>query len=489
MRYCGISENFHNSAVTFIEETGDISFAAESERYTKHKNDPLISFELLKKIKSTDVVSFYEDVNLRKKWIDHWNNLGIKITNDENVIHVINTQNQSLYNINHTYSHHTSHGASSYYTRPWTSSDDTVILTIDGYGENDSVTIMDHKFNLLYKEVFPKSIGEMYALATSSLGLRSLEEEYIVMGMAAYGNPVFLDLIQKKIKEFQENDDFSIWEKIRKDLFSLFETLVEKNRNDFAASIQAWAEQEVLKLAKKARKHGSKLCYSGGVAQNILANSKIKELFDDIWIMTNPADGGSSLGCAARTWAIQTGNDRLNWKNPYLGFEMGEINAKEVVDHLLEYNYCGIASGRAEFGPRALGNRSLIADPRRDVKDTVNKIKRRQKFRPFAPAILEEYAEEYFEGPMNEYMQYCCKAKHDYQSVTHVDGTARVQIVRKDCESVLRDILEYFYEKTKVPMLLNTSLNIRGKPIVNNKYDCFLFEKLNKTKVFYNDIN
>ena len=136
---------------------------------------------------------------------------------------------------------------------------------------------------------------------------------------------------------------------------------------------------------------------------------------------------------------------------------------------------CGVANGRAEYGPRALGNRSLLGDPRYDIKDTVNEIKRRQKFRPFAPAILEEYADEYFEGPMNEYMQFVAKAKHDYSSVTHVDGTARVQVVKKDCESVIRQILEEWYDQTGCPMLLNTSLNIKGQPMVNTWEDAEKF--------------
>ena len=131
----------------------------------------------------------------------------------------------------------------------------------------------------------------------------------------------------------------------------------------------------------------------------------------------------------------------------------------------------GVANGKAEFGPRALGNRSLLGDPRYDIKDTVNAIKKREKFRPFAPAILEEFADEYFEGPMNRYMQFVANAKHDYKSVTHVDGTARVQVVEKDCKSIIRPILEEFYEKTGVPMLLNTSLNIKGKPMVNTEKD------------------
>ena len=480
MRYCGITENFHNAAIAFIEEDGDISYAEESERYSKNKNDALLNYQQIKKIKDDDNITFYEDLDLRLKQIEYFNLPEYILHNIKSVKH------HSRYKVDSYHNHHISHAAASYYTRPWNSSSDTVLMTIDGFGEWESSTIMDHKFNVLYKEEFPKSIGEIYAIVTDTLNLKPLEEEYILMGMAAYGQPIFLDSITSHVKEYQNLDNYK---ENKLKLLNKFNELKMQNEFDFAASIQAWAEIEILKIAKIARRYGSKLCYSGGVAQNILANTKIKSIFDDVWIVSNPSDGGSALGCAARTYALKTGNDRINWKDPYLGFDMGEINAKEVVDYLLEYSYCGIASGRAEFGPRALGNRSLIADPRRDVKDTVNQVKRRQTFRPFAPAILEEYANAYFEGPMNEYMQFSSIAKHDYKSVTHVDGTARVQLVRKNCSSVLRNILEEFYEKTGVPMLLNTSLNIRGKPIINNKYDCFLFEKLNKTKVFYNDIS
>jgi carbamoyltransferase len=181
----------------------------------------------------------------------------------------------------------------------------------------------------------------------------------------------------------------------------------------------------------------------------------------------------------------ETGLDRIYWKESYLGYDIKrEINPREVVDHLLTHTYCGIANGRAEFGPRALGNRSLIADVRYDIKHTVNEIKRRQQYRPFAPAILEEFADQYFEGPMNEYMQYTAKALHDYKSVTHVDGSARVQVVKKNCKSIIRPILEEYYERTGVPMLLNTSLNIRGMPMVNDEKDAAAWEKEYKVKVF-----
>jgi carbamoyltransferase len=216
----------------------------------------------------------------------------------------------------------------------------------------------------------------------------------------------------------------------------------------------------------------------GGCALNCVANSKIKD--KNIWIMPSPGDAGSALGAAALVY-----KKKLEWKHPYLGHNIDRaISAKDVVRELLKTKVCGVANGRAEYGPRALGNRSLLGDPRYDIKDTVNDIKRRQKFRPFAPAILEEYADEYFEGPMNEYMQFVAKAKHDYSSVTHVDGTARVQIVKKDCESVIRQILEEWYDQTGCPMLLNTSLNVQGMAMVNTKKDAERFEWVYNVKVF-----
>ena len=199
----------------------------------------------------------------------------------------------------------------------------------------------------------------------------------------------------------------------------------------------------------------------GGCALNCLANSKIKG--KNIWSMPSPGDAGSSLGAAALVR-----KKKLLWKTPYIGYPiLHGMYVNSVVDQLEKNRIVGVANGKAEFGPRALGNRSLLADPRWDIKDTVNDIKRRQRFRPFAPAILDEYADEYFEGPMNEYMQFVAKAKHDYKSVTHVDGTARVQIVKQNCGSLLRQILEEWYDRTGCPMLLNTSLNIKGEPIVN----------------------
>lgn len=485
MRYCGISENFHDASIAFIEEDGTISFAAESERYSKRKNDPVLHKYLYDMIQPEDHVSFYEDHDLRKKYAKDIINMmpGENNANDRYQVYLDRFDNNNIpYKIDTNYLHHECHGAAAFYTRPWTSTEDTVILTIDGYGEYQSATIMNSKFELLHEMVYPNSVGLFYALVTRMLDLKPLEEEYIVMGMSAFGEAVYLDNIKKA---FEEANSLHPNHNYRHVIFDHLAPLAKISKENLAASIQAWAEIEILKLATIARKYGSKLCYSGGVAQNILANSKIRALFDDMWIAVNPGDGGSALGAAARSWSRDTGKTNIKWIDPYLGFDMNvNLNPRKIAKYLVDRKFCGVMSGRAEFGPRALGNRSLLANPIYDIKDTVNKVKRRQQFRPFAPAILEEYAEEYFDGPVNPYMQYTAVAKHDYKSVTHVDGTARVQIVPTNSNSILRKVLEEFYELTKVPMLLNTSLNVRGKPICNDKYDGKLFEVTNNVRVF-----
>ena len=280
------------------------------------------------------------------------------------------------------------------------------------------------------------------------------------------------------IQKSQREKDRVQWrEKFKKKILAVEDKVA-------ARAVQDFADYDIMGIMREASKYGNKLCYSGGCAQNVVINSRLFELFDEVHIAVSPTDAGSGLGTAARSWAKATGKDKLIW-SPYAGYDIKrDIDPSSIVDHLLEHRYCGIASGRAEFGPRALGNRSLIADVRYDVQDTVNTIKRRQKYRPFAPAILEEYAEEYFDGPMNEHMQFTSWAKHDYAPVTHVDGSARVQIVRKDCESIFRKVIEEYHDRTGVPMLLNTSLNIRGRPMVNDEHDAELWQQKYDVKVF-----
>jgi len=501
-RYIGFSEFYHDAGIAVIEQDGTVSYATHAERWSKNKNDAHIPEALWDHIgyQDDEVVTFYEDHNIK-----YGLRGGIAVQGDKAKVYPRHGHNKRLWekvpahemlHYDKLHEHHVSHCAGAYYTRPWESKEDTVMVSIDGAGEVQCSVIYDHNFNLIKEWHYPKSIGLIYSTVTYALGLRPLEDEYVVMGLSSYGQDVFSDWIWEQYHSFEdlatyelENDlklgvDSPREEQRLKFRDELMEKVKSVTPEEAAASVQEFARRAILEIMTEARKYGSKLVYSGGCAQNVVVNSLIHEMFDEVHIAIAPADSGSALGCAARTWAQETGGDRLIW-TPYMGTNIDrEINPSDVVDHLLKHQYCGVANGRAEYGPRALGNRSLIADVRFDVKDTVNEIKRRQKYRPFAPAILEEYADQYFEGPMNEYMQFTSKALHDHSSVTHVDGTARVQVVRKDCQSVFRKIIEEYYERTGIPMLLNTSLNIRGRPMVDDEKDAKLWESQYNVKVF-----
>ena len=527
MRYVGFSSQFHDAGLSIIEEDGSVSFAAHAERYSKVKNDPRLPYKLMELIKDDDVVSFYEDIETRSKlhnirkevFPTQMKSMSQGVTRAGNYGYVPE-EIEGTYDVSHM--HHESHVAQSLYTCPWETNDDIVMVSIDGAGEEQTSVIYDANFNVIDDVHDPQSIGKIYGHVTRTLGYKPLEHEYIVMGLSSYAEP------DKKLVQFFTDyyESFSQYtreeflrlkytlnqkalEKVKSgevrganlsNVYYRFPTMIADFEYNFierlwkisweydakviAASVQEFTENKILEIMRTARKHGSKLVYSGGCAQNIIVNSKIRDMFDDVHIAIAPSDAGSSLGCAAKTWAEETGGKRLKW-SPYLGYDIkNKINPKEVVDYLMKNKVCGVANGRAEFGPRALGNRSLLGDVRYDIKDTVNKIKKRELFRPFAPAILEEYADEYFDGHKNEYMQYTCNAKHDYKSVIHVDGTSRCQVVKKDCQSVLRQILEEYYERTGVPMLLNTSLNIKGQPILNNEQDVKEWQSKYKVRIF-----
>jgi len=498
MRIVGFSEYYHDAAIAIIEEDGTVSYASQAERYSKKKNDAIIPDEMWELTSEDDYFVFYEDHKLKRqaRGIDPSvmpPKESLRNYKEEDLINVP-YHDSVIYDAYHL--HHESHCAAAFYTRPWESSKDTVMVSIDGVGEVQTACVFDSKFDLKKQWHAPKSVGIPYTSITKYLGLRPLEDEYVVMGLSSYGEDKFGDWL---IDWFHEMSNTSAELEYGLDIYSpgchrsnkkkelikfIKEATKKYSPEDCAASVQKFAEYAILNIMTEARKYGSKLVYSGGCAQNVVVNSKIFEMFDEVHIAIAPTDSGSALGAAAKTWAEKTGGTHLKW-NPYLGYDIQrEINPREIVDHILKYKVCGIANGRAEFGPRALGNRSLIADVRYDVKDTVNEIKRRHKYRPFAPAVLAEHANKYFSGPMNEYMQYTSKALHDYSSVTHVDGTARVQLLQPDCPSIFRKIVEEYYERTGVPMLLNTSLNIRGRPIVNDELDARLWENKYKVKVF-----
>jgi carbamoyltransferase len=454
MNILGVSEGFHDAGICLLRDD-KIYFASHSERHSQKKGDKWVHPDQLPKTQKykPDVIAYYEKPfrkNLRRLYAGQkWQ------------------KPRRKYDV--YFGHHESHAAAGYYTAPF---DECNVLVIDAIGEWDTMSIWKgsvengymgqktHTLKKLKSWKYPHSLGLLYSAITQRIGLNPNEDEYITMGMAAFGDPKY-DL---------ENQ---LWENNHRGVGNIYP---EARPEDLAASIQDLYERELLKLVELCPHEN--LVIMGGCALNCVANSKIKG--KNIWIMPSPGDAGSALGAAALVR-----KKKLKWNSPYLGTLIGQdIDSQEVVKELLKNKVCGVANGRAEFGPRALGNRSLLGDPRYDIKDTVNDIKKRQKFRPFAPAILEEYADEYFEGPMNEYMQFVATAKHDYSSVTHVDGTARVQVVKKDCRSSIRYILEEWYSETGCPMLLNTSLNIKGMPMVDTWEDAENFMRKYNVKVF-----
>ena len=445
MNIIGISEGFHDAALCLLQNS-KILYASQSERYSKVKNDPWVHPDQWPKADryQPNIVAYYEKPfrkNLRRLYAGQ-------------------SWQKPRVNYDYSFGHHQSHAAAGYYTSPF---DECNILVIAAIGEWDTISVWKAKNNLMdkvYSRKYPYSLGLLYSAITQRIGLKPNEDEYITMGMSAFGNPKY-DL------------EYLLWENNHRGVGDIFP---EASVEDLAASVQVLYERELLKLIEMCPHEN--LVLMGGCALNCAANSKIKG--KNIWIMPAPGDAGSAIGAAALVL-----KKKIKWRSPYLGYPILQgVPVKSVVRELLDNKVCGIANGKAEFGPRALGNRSLLGDPRFDIKDTVNQIKRRQLFRPFAPAILEEFKDEYFEGPMNEYMQFVAKAKHDYSSVTHVDGTARVQVVTKDCGSNLRFILEEFYEQTGCPMLLNTSLNIKGQPMVNTWEDAEEWSKKYNGAIF-----
>jgi carbamoyltransferase len=313
-----------------------------------------------------------------------------------------------------------------------------------------------------------------------------MDEEYITMGMAAWGKQDNVYAHSMKHLLVESVEDITFRQNLHAGLDPDFFFNVEDA--DIASAAQHVAEELIYSVMRRAQEFNwsSNLVYMGGVALNCLANRTLGDYFENIWIMPNPGDAGSSLGAAALAHG-----GRVNWRNPYLGRDIpGAYPVENLITELLTKQIVGVASGRAEFGPRALGNRSLLADPRGStIKERVNEIKRRQQFRPFAPVILEECVNDYFDMPRNytssPYMQVVARCRHPNQfpAIVHVDDTSRVQTVGKDCGSGIRQLLEKWYVETGCPMLLNTSLNIRGEPMVNDRADADRFEQRYNIKV------
>ena len=382
-------------------------------------------------------------------------------------------------------------------------------MVIDSIGEWETLTIWQGsggKLSRVYSQGYPHSFGLFYSAMTQRLGLKAQEDEYILMGMAAYGDADRkhngITLKNAIMKELGIQTHSNKLHTFKKNLhrgcnWLLPELHTEQDMFDLAAATQEIYEvmlDRVIKLANEKVSFTENLVMMGGCALNCTANSMItsKYGFKDIWIMPNPGDAGSSIGVAQK---YNSTSWNLNWQSPYLGHNIeGDYPVEKSLKALLDGEIIGIANGRAEFGPRALGNRTLTADPRGPlIKDKMNEIKRRQKFRPFAPMILEEDVHDYFEMPENvtqsPYMQFVAKCKHpkDFPAIVHIDGTSRVQTVNQLQHPDLYILLSRFKEETGCPMLVNTSLNIKGKPIVNDEHDAIEFSKHYNVKVFTSD--
>lgn len=490
MNYVGISCGFHDAALSVIDDSGNILFAGHSERYSMQKHDSQLCSGIIEDAKNhindDFEVHYYERPYVKAvRQLFAKQKLGPfsvnKIIGNQHLRMLESMQNARQGKVK-THNHHLCHAAAGFQTSPY---QDATVVVIDAIGELDTISIWDATYDkngkATYKKIwgrrYPDSIGLFYSAMTARVGLRPLDEEYILMGMAAYGKPVY-DISMQNL--FSNVDDIVLKDNLHIGVDEKF--LQDADEMDIAASAQSVVEQLITTVVKTAKKLGksNNLVYGGGVALNCLANRLLGKYFDNIWIMPNPGDAGNSLGAAALGYG-----KKIKWADAFLGFDIeGEYPVDSIIKELYTNKMVGVANGRAEFGPRALGNRSLLADPRGpEIKDKVNEIKRRQQFRPFAPVILEEMVDDYFDMPSgfsdSRYMQVIAPCKHPdlFPAIVHADGTSRVQTVPKDASGI-RKLLERWYAETGCPMLLNTSLNIRGEPMVNDRKDADRFTKL-----------
>lgn len=454
--------------------------------------------------------------------------------------------------------HHLSHAASAFFP---TNFKEAAILTIDGVGEDCTASISkgeNNKIEILKEMKFPHSLGLLYTTITTFLGFKANSGEYKVMGLAPYGNPSFYSncFEGKLVKSFPDGSlllnmeyfNFTshgyMFTKKMSELFCVKPRLDERellniSHMNIASSLQQFCEDTIKKMALYAKKicDSDNLCMAGGVALNCVSNGKIQKenIFKNIWIQPASGDSGNSLGAAYLLYHNKLKNPRIKidqrndlMQNSRLGpsFNDSEIRAfldsinakytyiksdinlaKILVDDLLVGKIFGLFRGRMEFGPRALGSRSIIGDPRsQNTQTKMNlKIKFRESFRPFAPFILRDHVHDWFEdaSPDNKYMLFVNKLNKEKRlnednkplfdgdmirllknqrskvpAVTHVDYTARLQTVSEEDNPFINLLLEKFYSETNIPFLVNTSFNVRGEPIVCtpiDAYNCFIY--------------
>ena len=453
--------------------------------------------------------------------------------------------------------HHLSHAASAFFPSPF---EEALVLTADGVGEWATTTVAVGKGNKLdiKKEIhFPHSIGLLYSAFTYYIGFKVNSGEYKLMGLAPYGTPIYSDLIVNNLIDIKEDGTFRLNQKFFNYATGLtmtnsnFDNLFGKKPRDpneeeltqfhmdIAASIQKVTEEIMVKLAISLKKefNVSNLCLAGGVALNCVANGKIlkEKIFDNIWVQPAAGDAGGSLGAALALWHIEQNNPRTvnpndDMQGSYLGPEytqkqieeqLNNVGAKYSIlneEDLIEKTSKDLSSGEAigwfqgrmEFGPRALGGRSILGDPRstKMQKNLNLKVKYRESFRPFAPSILREDLSNWFDInvdspymlmvanikknktiPMNDEekklfgIEKLNIKRSEIPAVTHVDYSARIQTVHQETNRKYFKLIKKFKEKTGCPVIVNTSFNVRGEPIVNTPVDafnCFMGTELDK---------
>ena len=444
--------------------------------------------------------------------------------------------------------HHMSHAASGFFASPY---QEAAFLTMDGVGEWATTSYGTGKGNevqMLAEIQFPHSLGLLYSAFTYYTGFRVNSGEYKVMGLAPYGEPKYKDLILENLIDVKDDGSF----KMNMDYFNYCAGLTMTSRKfhklfggpprkpesnltqkemDLARSVQEVTEEIVLKMARHVKKETGMdyLCLAGGVALNCVANGKLLRsgLFDDIWIQPAAGDAGGALGCALFTWYQYLGNSRkadnrtdfmkgaylgpqfqndtiesfLNQNSyPYIKLNDGEISEK-IADLISDAKVIGWFQGKMEFGPRALGARSIIGDARSsEMQKTMNlKIKHRESFRPFAPSIMAEHISDYFEiDRASPYMLLVANIREEKQismteeqksyfgleklnvvrsevpAITHVDYSARIQSVNQETNPIYHQMLTKFYERYGCSVIVNTSFNVRGEPIVCTPEDAYL---------------
>lgn len=553
----GISAYYHDSAASIIKD-GEIIAAAQEERFTRIKGDNSFPHNAINfclnslniTINDVDSIVFYENplIKFERLLISYYTTVPKGITSFLSSIPKWASKNLFLESVIakelgikkeiQFSSHHLSHAASAFYPSPYKKS---MILTIDGVGEWSTTTYgigENNKIKLLKEINFPNSLGLLYSTFTSFLGFKINFDEYKVMGLAPYGEPKYVDIIKDKLIKI--NDDGSIilnqkyfkytygLKMYNKQFIKLFgkprkkEAEITKRDMDLARSIQEITDEVIIKMCKHIKKElkCDNLVLAGGVALNVVSVGKIeKECGLNVWIQPASGDAGGAIGASLWYYYDILNNERIvdkidSMKYCYLGYEINNIDKlkeynaiyeeyeydeliSKISNYLKDNKVVAIARGKMEWGPRALGNRSILAsclDPKMQSKLNL-KIKKRESFRPFAPIVLESDKNLFFDmDKPSYYMSKIFYVKENLRiktkkenniidiinqkrsiipSVTHIDYTSRVQTVNRNQNEFMYDLLNEYKKLTGYGILINTSFNVRGEPIVCDEVDAF----------------